>query len=450
MSIKSLLMPAVTARMFSRERLLAQRAAAERRRVAQGAPHRLRYFHQVDDPYSALVARQLPQLLARYNVELQVFVVGPPADHAAPERDRLVAYSRRDAALLARHWKLDFVDTGRQPTEAAVDRVRRQLVAAIMNGRFAERAGPLTRALWQDLTTAAHADTDKDTTPPDPEAADATTAAAHVAASEHLRQSLGHYLGATFFYAGEWYWGLDRLHHLERRLQDLGAQRPGTTGLLFAPDADLDTSVALDEPPVIDFFLSLRSPYSAIVTPRVFRLGERTGAPVRLRYVLPMVMRGLPVTREKRLYIMHDAAREAHLRGIPFGRINDPLGRPTERGLALIPLAERNGLGQAYLLSFMRGVWSEGLDAGSDRGLRRIAERAGLSWADTQAALHDAGWRAVAEANRSEMFALGLWGVPSLRVGDCAVWGQDRLWAIEQALLSGRTATRLASEQVAP
>ena len=97
------------------------------------------------------------------------------------------------------------------------------------------------------------------------------------------------------YYAGEWYWGLDRLHHLERRLQDLGSGRPGTRGMLFAPDADLDTAVALDAPPAIDFFLSLRSPYTAIAVPRVFRLAALTGAEVRLRYVLPMAMRGLPV-----------------------------------------------------------------------------------------------------------------------------------------------------------
>jgi 2-hydroxychromene-2-carboxylate isomerase len=34
------------------------------------------------------------------------------------------------------------------------------------------------------------------------------------------------------------------------------------------------------------------------------------------------------------------------------------------------------------------------------------------------------------------MFARGLWGVPSSVVNDTAVWGQDRLWAVEQALRS--------------
>ena len=82
------------------------------------------------------------------------------------------------------------------------------------------------------------------------------------------------------------------------------------------------------------------------------------------------------------------------------------------------------------------GVWSEGIDAGSDSGLRKIAERAGINWADAQDALADESWRQRAEANRQAMFELGLWGVPSFQFGDITTWGQDRLWVIEQALLA--------------
>jgi 2-hydroxychromene-2-carboxylate isomerase len=104
--------------------------------------------------------------------------------------------------------------------------------------------------------------------------------------------------------------------------------------------------------------------------------------------------------------------------------------------MAVLAFAEQAGRGQDFLLSFMRGVWAEGIDAGSDRGLRRIAERAGLPWDEARLALRDEGWRATAERNRAEMFSLGLWGVPSFRVRGTAVWGQDRLWAVEQAVLA--------------
>jgi 2-hydroxychromene-2-carboxylate isomerase len=426
MSIKSLLMPAITARLLSRDRLLAQRVRAERQRVARGEPHRLLYFHQVDDPYSALLAQVLPRLLARYDLRLDAHIVGAPADDAAPERDKLVAYSRKDAQLLARHWQLQFTDTGRQPTPEACVLARRQLVAAIAADRFSQSAAPVSLQLWDPAPTL----------PPDrPALADPAATERHVADSEALRQRLGHYLGATLYYAGEWYWGIDRLHHLESRLQQLGAQRSGDSAAMFPPPGELQPATRAPDAPVIDFFVSLRSPYSAIVAPRAFALAEQTGARLRLRPVLPMAMRGLAVPRSKRMYITQDAAREAHVRQIPFGRLNDPLGRPTERGLALLALAMQQGRDKSFLLSFMQGVWSEGVDAGSDRGLRRIAERAGLSWDDARLALDNDQWRQVAEANRAAMFALGLWGVPSFHVRNLAVWGQDRLWAVRQAVL---------------
>jgi len=431
MSLKTLLMPAISQRWLSRDRLLAQRRKAEARRLRTGARHVLHFFFQVDDPYSLLAANTLTALQARYGVEIQVHLVSPPADNAAPEREKLQAYSRKDAQLLARHWGLSFVDPGRQPGTDALRQAHGLLCAAANVGdsnRLQDLLVPVATALWASTT-------EPNTAWPDGPAASTEQVAETLAQGDAMRQRLGHYLGATFFYAGEWYWGIDRLYHLELRLKDLGLQN-APAALLFPASTDLKHTVSVNAPPPIEFFFSLRSPYSAIVAPRVFALGERTGAEVHLRYVLPMAMRGLPVPREKRMYISLDTAREAHARGIPFGRLNDPIGRPTERGLALMPYAERAGRGQAYVLSFMHGVWAQGLDAGSDRGLRQIVERSGLDWEQARDALRQNEWRAVAERNRAAMFALGLWGVPSFVVNGTAVWGQDRLWLVQEALLA--------------
>ena len=123
-----------------------------------------------------------------------------------------------------------------------------------------------------------------------------------------------------------------------------------------------------------------------------------------------MVMRGLPVPAEKRKYISLDAAREAFVQGVPFGRLNDPLGKPTERGLALIPFAQMHELAEDYVMSFMQGVWSEGLDAGTDAHLKIIVERCGLHWQAAKDILksqsNEQHWRAVAEQNREALFAL--------------------------------------------
>lgn len=437
MSLKTLLMPAITQRRFARSTLLAKRAKAEKARKAARRPHEVHYFHQIDDPYSHLLAQALPRFLARYNIELIPHVVSPPPNSAAPEREKLVAYSRVDAALLAQRHGLNFTDPDCQPDAQRCAQAKHTLVAAISAGQFGEHAAAVGQWLWAS---------DETQVPPEqfnglkPVSNDEVKT--HISQADALRQKLGHYLGGMLYYEGEWYWGIDRLYHLEQRLQELGAQRSGSGGLhdsvLFAPDdgfaqANALTN-ALGNPPDIDFFFSFRSPYSAIVAPRVFELARRTGAKVNLRYVLPMVMRGLPVPKVKREYIVHDSAREAHVRNIPFGRLNDPVGKPTERGLALIPFAELHSCGPEFVMSFMHGVWAEGIDAGSDKGLRTIVERVGLRWEGAQVALLHTTWRDVAAANREELFAAGLWGVPSFKVGETAVWGQDRLWAVRAAL----------------
>ena len=136
---------------------------------------------------------------------------------------------------------------------------------------------------------------------------------------------------------------------------------------------------------------------------------------------------------------------------MPFGRVCDPVGRPVERGFSLWPWARDQGRGFALLESFTTAAFADGVDTGSDEGLRLVVERAGLSWNDARAHLDREGWRDELEANREQLFALGLWGVPSFRVlgpdgePDYSTWGQDRLWRIEQEIrrrLGARAATR--------
>ena len=80
------------------------------------------------------------------------------------------------------------------------------------------------------------------------------------------------------------------------------------------------------------------------------------------------------------------------------------------------------------------------MDTGSDAGLRLVVERAGLAWEEARAHLDREGWREELEANRKQLFALGLWGVPSFRLlgrpgePDYSTWGQDRLWRVEQEI----------------
>ncbi len=346
-----------------------------------GSPLTVHYFHSVTDPYSLLAAQCLPALAAAYTVRFQPHLVSPPAADVAPDTDRLAAWAVRDCQRLAQAHGLAFVP----PPQSASD------IAAAE----ADFAPGQSRAGGDALLAAS-----------------------------------GHYLPAVFAFEGETYWGLDRLPHLEVRLAPYRRRAAPVVQQLEASDLPGNANGV-----TLDFFLSFRSPYTAIAAARVRQLAERHGATLRLRPVLPMVMRGLPVPGAKRLYIVRDAKREAERLGLPFGRICDPVGLGVERGMAVLHRAMPMGKGEAFVESFLAGAFAEAVDATTDRGLQTLASRAGLSAQDVSAALACDDWRKDAEGNRQELLALGLWGVPSFRVGERpAHWGQDRLWAVEQDL----------------
>ena len=369
MSIKSMIGPWVASRLLSEDRLLFERRRFEAKRAKMNAPHLVEFFHDPADPYSQLLQHVLPEFQARYNVLIKTHTVGAPDDGAAPEREKLQAYAKMDTARLSKHWSVD----------------------------------------WTYQNTANPAGTQQ---------------------ADHRLRKLGHYQGGMLYYGGEWYWGLDRLHYLESRLEELGlGNSGGEFQPLFAPRRV--PSGTGESGAVIHWYLSFRSPYTAIAATRIKALADAYGAELRFRFVLPMVMRNLPVPKAKRRYIVMDAAREARRLGVPFGRVSDPVGSPVERGYSLLPWAIDQGRGFEFVDAFLTGVWSQGVNAGSDSGLRKIIEMAGLNWDAARPLIGNEDWRNTAEQNRAEMMEHGVWGVPSFRVDDETVWGQDRLWAVE-------------------
>lgn len=424
MGLKATIQNRVVRSLFSPKRRDRNRQKAERQRAAKNLPHVVEYFHEVGDPYSHLLVQVLPEFVRRYNVEFKVHLVPPPPDWAAPDRDRLETYARRDAAMLAAKAGLAFQDPGRQPSSTQINAANEALLSALDAGHFLEQAFEIGQKVWRG---------ELEDTPNE-----ASESASDVLlTSAARRDALGHYLGGTLYYAGEWYWGLDRLHFLEARLGALGVrQDDASKAPIFAPPAvPVGTkSFSADVAPVLHWYVSFRSPYTGIVRDRVKALADAYGAELKIRYVLPMVMRGMQVPRKKGFYIMSDTVREAERLGVSFGNSVDPVGEPVERGYAILHEAIRRGKGYAFANSFLSGVWADGLDAGSDRGLKTITERAGLSWQDMKPLLGGDHWREEAEANQQEMFSYGIWGVPSFRVGEVATWGQDRLWVIEDAL----------------
>ncbi len=423
----------VTRVMLSPTRKRIFDGARETIRRWRGAPHRVHYFHEVADPYSHLAAQTLRELLAAYEIELIPHVSAPTVGQNVPEPELLARLAVRDARAIAPHYGLTFPAAGAIEHGEATRFAARALTCASRNpdpGVFAERAVRLGEALFagdhaavRRLAEAAPLDGQ----------ADADRA---LAEGRALRDRMGHYSGAMFQYAGEWFWGVDRLIHLERRLIALGAARDDR-GPRYPrppiPRQGVPRAVELS----LEFFPSLRSPYSAIVFEPTLELARATGITLHTRPVLPMVMRGVPVTLSKARYIASDTLREAGLLGVPFGRIYDPIGDPVRRGFAIWHWARDQGRGDAFLSAFVRAAFADGIDTSRDDGRRRVVEAAGLEWKDARPHLQDTAWQEELEHNRLVLVdEMGQWGVPSYRlrgpVGEpeLCVWGQDRLWLV--------------------
>ena len=410
-------------------RLAARRRRIERARRRAGQRHVVEYFQQVEDAYSHLAAQCLRRLLDTYDIELVRHLVGDPSGQNAPEPELLLDLSCYDATKIAPHYGLSFPDDARRPDAGLADLAGR-ILAGLDPEEFVDVAPLVGAALWSGSHEALQALGERHGL------AEPSTLAQRRQAGTDRRTELGHYSGAMFHYGGEWYWGVDRLYHLEERLTELGARKD--PGDLIAPRPAIVTGPRKDDGSLtLEIYPSLRSPYSSLIFDTAVGLARETGVTMSMRPVLPMVMRGVPATREKGVYIFTDAAREARHLGLDdWGNVSDPIGEPVRRGYSLYPWAVSRGKGAELLSAFFREAFWEGVNTGKDRGLRRVVERAGLSWEEARGIVGNPDWEQELEANRQAMYGFGLWGVPSFRLLDeagetlLAVWGQDRLWLV--------------------
>ena len=404
------------------------RALNEARRKLTGKPHVVTAFLQLDDPYSYLLARYLPELADHYDIELQVCLseaLGGDYE-AAPEQRRDYAIS--DCERLASELGAPFLDKGPAPTQEQGIALLDAVAARVDEDVFADEVLEALEAYWRGDAAAV---------PRRSELAVPGAGRAVIEASQAMLDQLGHYGSAMLHYGGEWYWGVDRLHYLTDRLDELGvrsAQGPGPRLASIRQAMHVDLPVrppaAAKALPPLELFYSFRSPYSQLALRRVYDLADAFGLELILRPVLPMMMRGVPVPPRKLRYIIRDAMREAEFHGIAFGNATDPLGEGVERCHAVFEYAKSEKRAREFLLNASELIWSEAVDVTTDKGLRKLTARTGLFWPEVKQALENDDWREAEGEDRQLMLSLGAWGVPTICIGDYFVWGQDRIWLL--------------------
>jgi 2-hydroxychromene-2-carboxylate isomerase len=415
------------------ERLLKQRARVEKKRSKEGSPHVVEYFHQVDDGYSHLALQVLKSLSVRYEIELVCHLVSGPKGKNSADPELLLQLSRYDAYQVAGEYGLEF-PRHEQPPSLELVKLATGILAAQKSSDFIDRGPEIGCALWADDEAALRRLADQWGCASD------TTVLDRITAGSKRQAELKHYSGAMFYYGEEWYWGVDRLYHLEHRFAELGINRQPDLPMV-APRPPVEVGQVKDNGSLtLEVYASLRSPYTAISFDRAVRLAQDTGVNLVVRPVLPMVMRGVPVTRQKGMYIFSDTAREARMAGVPFGRFYDPIGNPARQGYSLYAWACEQGRGVELFSAFLACAFAEGINLNNDKGLRTMVEKAGLDWHKAKEVIGQPGWETLLEDNRLTMYESGLWGVPSFRLLDesgkevLALWGQDRLWLIARTI----------------
>ena len=440
MKITNLISPFASKLLTSEGTLNTTRAFLEARRKRQKRPHQVTFYYRANDPYSFLLMQKMKQFKKDFNIELECRSIQDLPETTNPEPERLERYALKDARLMAELWRLNFPAIKNVPSKVALFTLNQILTAQANSDDFIDAALEAGRCYWrsdfQGLKNARQSFG----------GLDKMACQGLLATNEKRLTKKGHYMSGTLHYEGEWYWGLDRLHHLVNRLMDLEVHRAPVNIAFYSSMTQLGrldpatnthpnlTNQPVQAPQALDFYFSFRSPYSYLAITRTFNLCKLYNLQLNLKPVLPMVMRGLPVPRSKQLYIMRDAAREALLHDIPFGKVVDPVGKGVEQCLAIYEYAAEEGKEKAFSLEAAQGIWSEGIDVSTQKGLRKVVERSGLNWQTAQSFLTKNTWRERAETNRQEMLAQGIWGVPTFRLGELSLWGQDRIDYLERFL----------------
>ncbi len=411
--------------------ILIRRQLAEFRRLLTMKKRVVTVFLQLDDPYSYLLSYYLSFAIKRYKkVEFRFIVCQALRGEYMAEPGMQAEYAAYDCALLAEEFGIPFLDVGETP---AVE-YRRALLDFLAEEQDEEG---FAEAFISALSVYWRGDTEGVARMLGRQQAENPETSILIGKNQLLLRKMGHYNTATMHYAGEWYWGVDRLHYLldmfeTQKLNRFKETTPELASLQQAMQMNLPATApdAASSLPVLEMFHSFRSPYSYLALARTFGIADAFGLKLKLRPVLPMAMRGMSVPKAKLLYIAQDANREAQRQKIPFGKISDPLGAGTERCIAAFYYAASQNREREFSRAAGQAIFAKAIDVSTDAGLAIVAERSGLFWPELKEALSDDSWREQTKKNCDDLTELGLWGVPSFRIGELAMWGQDRDWLL--------------------
>ena len=429
-NISRYLMPRVFLKWSDPDIVLRKREEQEKIRKKEGRPHEIFYFHELLDPYSHITAQLINKFTSEYSVELVPMVVNEPPSKTVHEPTLYRKYCLTDATRIAPFYGVEF-PSDKLPNAQVVSLAQR-ILCSLERDEFITRIAEISALVWSGNELALEALMTEKTMSEE-------TTHATISSNEQKRDEVEAYMGSTFSYEGELYWGVDRLDHLEHRLKDLGLKRNVDTNYVSERKKTNTSDIPNHSNIELEFYPSLNSPYTSISLERVKLLQSNYPIKIITKPVLPMLMRNMTIPRYKARYIFRDTAREAKKYDVPFGKVISPLGKPAERAYSLFPWIDQQGQGFEYICRLMISSFRKAEDIGVNSYLKVLIEDLGLDWKEAQKHLDTDIWKDILEKNRLIMYEGDSWGVPTFRLVDgdktFTTWGQDRIWLIEEEII---------------
>jgi 2-hydroxychromene-2-carboxylate isomerase len=191
----------------------------------------------------------------------------------------------------------------------------------------------------------------------------------------------------------------------------------------------------------IDFYWDVGSPASHLAHARLPAVAAAAGAtlvsrPILLGDVFQATGNRSPIeVPAKGRYVLADLQRCARRHGIPFA-MNPHF--PVNTLVAMRGAAGLQHRGDprfgAYVDSLFQAMWVEGAALGDADTMARVAARSGLEPSAFMALVSDAAVKEALKQATQAAVERGVFGAPTMFVGDEMFWGQDRVDAVAEAL----------------
>ena len=190
-----------------------------------------------------------------------------------------------------------------------------------------------------------------------------------------------------------------------------------------------------------EFFFDVGSPASYLAWTQMPALGAQAGATLVYK---PMLLGGVfqatgnaspAMVPAKGRYMTVDLGRYAQRYGVPFNmNPHFPINTlQLMRGVIGMQLLQPQRF-EAFLASIFTALWAKGANLNDPAVVAATLVGAGFDAAEVFSLANDAAIKAALKANTEEAVARGVFGAPTVFVGEAMFFGQDRLDFIREAL----------------